>query len=299
MKKITLILLFIICKVGLAQSYEMYQGDTINYIDASGKRQKHWVIFGRMKKEAQGFAADAKVEEGNYTDSKKTGVWISYFPNGKKQSEYTYENNRPFGHAVTYYENGKIQEEGTWKGTRWVGDYKLYYEDGKPRQSFSYNPLGQRDGKQLYYHPNGQLAIDVNMKAGKEEGVKKEFYENGDLKSETTFNGGSIDPAKTKTFEPKKANVALDAPEEKDLKGTAPEAKADMKANPGGKPFDGNGPYILYRNGQITMKGTFKNKKLIEGEERIYDNNNILIRVKLYKDGKYVGDGPLPTDANK
>jgi hypothetical protein len=47
------------------------------------------------------------------------------------------------------------------------------------------------------------------------------------------------------------------------------------------------------------MKGSFHLKKLVSGEERIYNANGILQQVKIFKDGKYVGDGPLPTEANK
>lgn len=268
-----------------------------NYTDPAGKRQGWWVILGKMRPEKKGYSPDSKIEEGNYKDSQKTGVWIEYFPNGNKKSELTFVNNRPNGHAVMYNENGTKSEEGTWVGTRWVGDYHLYYEDGTERQDFNYNQLGQREGKQVYKHPNGQVAIEVEMKAGKEEGWKKEYDENGNLIRETFFNGGVIDPAKTKTYDAPKTPPAK-APEEKEIKGTAPTV-TDPNFKPNKGTFNGEGDWILYRNGQITMKGTFHNKKLINGEERIYDNNGLLVMIKLYKDGKYVGNGPLPSDANK
>lgn len=272
---------------------------TKNKIDDAGKRQGPWEITAAMKKLPSPWTPDQKVEEGNYTNSMKTGIWIEYYQNGNKKSELTYVNNRPNGPAKMYYENGKLSEEGTWVGTRWTGPYKLYYEDGQVRQQFNYNNLGQRDGAQTYYHPNGKVAIEVNMKGGKEEGVKKEYNTNGELTSETYFNGGAIDPAKTKTYEPKKPESAeaAKAPEDKP-KGNAPTVTGnDQKANTG--TFNGEGYWILYKNGQITMKGTFSKKKLMDGEERIYDSNGILIQVKLYKGGKYVGDGPLPTETNK
>jgi antitoxin component YwqK of YwqJK toxin-antitoxin module len=269
-----------------------------NKIDETGKRQGPWVITAAQKKLGSPWLPDQTVEEGSYTNSMKTGIWIEYYQNGNKKSELTYVNNRPNGPAKMYFENGNLSEEGTWVGTRWTGPYKLYYEDGTPRQQFVYNNLGQRDGAQVYYHPNGKVAIEVNMKAGKEEGVKKEYNTNGELTTETYFNGGTIDPAKTKTYEPKKPESAeaVKAPEEKDQKGTAPTVGAgtEQKSNIG--TFNGEGYWILYKNGQITMKGTFAKRKLVDGEERVYDSNGILIQVKLYKGGKYVGDGPLPTE---
>lgn len=293
MKKYLLSLLVLCVTASLAFAQEE------NVTDAAGKRQGKWKITAQMKKLGPPWTPSQLVEEGNYTNSMKTGIWIEYYQNGNKKSELTYVNNRPNGPAKMYHENGNLSEEGTWVGTRWTGPYKLYYEDGTPRQSFNYNNLGQRDGAQTYYHPNGKVAIEVNMKAGKEEGVKKEYNTNGELTSETYFNGGTIDPAKTKTYEPKKPESAdaTKAPEEKEQKGTAPTVtSSEVKPNTG--TFNGEGYWILYKNGQITMKGTFAKKKLIDGEERIYDNNGILIKIKLYKGGKYVGDGPLPTEGN-
>jgi antitoxin component YwqK of YwqJK toxin-antitoxin module len=294
MKNFTLLLLFSL------SSIVAFAGEEVNYTDPAGKRQGHWIIYGKMKPEKlkAGYGADSKVEEGEYKDSQKMGVWIEYFPTGLKKSELTFVNNRPNGHAIMYNENGTKAEEGTWVGTRWTGDYHLYYEDGTERQAFNYNQLGQRDGKQVYKHPNGQVAIEVEMKAGKEEGWKKEYDENGNLIRETYFSGGTIDPAKTKTYTPANAVAVQKAPEEKEMKGTAPTVTtSDFKPNTG--TFNGEGPWILYKNGQISMKGTFHNKKLVDGEERVYDNNGLLVRIKLYKAGKFVGDGPLPADANK
>ncbi|MBI3512267.1 MAG: hypothetical protein HY064_16525 [Bacteroidetes bacterium] len=293
MKKLTLILLFCLGNTVLAFADP---DTTHNYTDPAGKRQGWWIITGEMKKDPK-YDAKAKVEEGKYKDSQKIEIWTEYFPNGNKKSELTFVNNRPNGHAVMYNENGTKSEEGTWVGTRWVGDYKLYYEDGTPRQSFNYSQLGQRDGTQTYYHPNGKVAITVDMKGGKETGWKKEYDENGNLIRETYFNDGVIDASKTKEYDTTDKTPEK-APEEKDIKGSAP-VVTDPNFKPNKGTFTGEGDWILYKNGQISMKGTFHLKKLINGEERIYDNNGLLIQIKLYKEGKYVGDGPIPADANK
>ncbi|HEU4716465.1 MAG TPA: hypothetical protein VFU15_01475 [Bacteroidia bacterium] len=302
MKKFTLIVLFIASVAIPAYSRAFVAAsdttpDSKNFVDPSGKRQGWWVITGKMRPDLKGYGPDAKVEEGNYKDSQKTGVWTEYYANGNKKSELTYVNNRPNGHAVMYNDNGKKSEEGTWVGTRWTGPYTLYYDDGTPRQSFNYNQLGRRDGTQTYYHPNGKVAITVDMKDGKETGWKKEYDENGNLIRETYFNDGVIDASKTKTYNVPPAPVSK-APEEDKMKKTPP-PPPDPNFKPNKGVFNGEGDWILYKNGQITMKGTFHKNRLVDGEERIYDGNGMLVRIKLYKNGQYVGDGPLPTDANK
>jgi len=293
MKKFTLVLLFI---MSAAVHIWAEGADSVNIIDVAGKRQGPWTLYGRDKKDPA-YAPDAVWQKGRYKDSQKVGVWTEFFPSGLKKSELTFVNNRPNGHAVMYNENGKKSEEGTWVGTRWVGDYKLFYEDGTPRQTFNYSQLGQREGTQVYTHPNGKVAITVDMKAGKEQGWKKEYDENGNLIRETFFADGVIDSSKTKTYDAPAAPVSK-APEEKEIKGPAPTV-SDPNFKPNKGTFNGEGDWILYKNGQITMKGNFHQKKLINGEERIYNNNGLLTQIKLYKNGQYVGDGPLPADANK
>ncbi|MBI3512268.1 MAG: toxin-antitoxin system YwqK family antitoxin [Bacteroidetes bacterium] len=270
----------------------LHAGDTLNYVGPDGKRQGHWIIYGRAQKDPA-YAADAKVEEGRYNAGFKVGIWTVYFPTGSKKSEFTYVNNRPNGHAVTYNENGTKAEEGTWVGTRWSGDYHLYYEDGTERQAFNYNTLGQREGKQVYKNPNGTLAIEVTMKDGKEEGWKKEYDANGNLVRETYFNGGVIDDSKTinhKTGAP--VATAPEDPKNDKTKEVPPAAPPQSNWN-------GEGQYTLMKGGQVSQKGVFHSYRLVNGEARFYDNNGFCIQVKKYENGKYVGDGPIPDDANK
>ena len=273
----------------------------INQVGPDGKRTGFWRISAALLHLGPPWLPGQTVEEGNFANGLKTGLWVEYYQNGNKKGEYTYVNNRPNGPAKKYFENGNLMEEGNWVGTRWTGPYKLYYEDGTIRQSWNYNALGQRDGRQLYYHPNGQIAIDMTSKAGKEEGWAKEYNTNGELIKETFHTNGVIDNSKTKVYEPKKAEDpnAGKAPEELEKKEDAPIVKpgSGNTGNAGEQPFDGNGPHTLYNtNKQVTFVGEFKNWKLMKGEQRLYDANGKCIRVKLYADGKYVGDGPLPKE---
>ncbi len=287
MKHFTLLLLFTL--FGSC----VFAGDSLNVVGVDGKREGPWIIYGRMQKD-KSFAADAKVEEGRYKNGLKIGTWIFYFPSGKKKQQFTYVNNRPNGPAVFYNEQGIKTEEGTWVGTRWVGDYQLFYEDGTPRQKFNYNTVGQRDGKQEMYHANGKLMYELNLKNGKEEGWQREYDENGNLVKETFFNNGVIDNTKTKTYASTAKKSTL-ADEDK----VKPEPPPPAPPLPPGTKWNGNGPYTLMKGGQVSQKGTFSNFKLIDGEARFYDNNGFLIQIKLYKAGKYVGDAPIPADANK
>lgn len=289
MKKNLLIFLLIVCKTFLAQS--VATGDTTkNYTDAAGKRQGKWIILNKMVHKP-GYSDDQKVEEGRYIDSKKTGIWKEYYPNNNLKSKITYENNRPSGYAMMYHENGKIAEEGLWKNNRWVGDYKLYYENGQVQQEFKFNANGKREGIQKYNYENGQTMIEGNWAEGKEAGVIKEFYENGDLKSEKNFNDGNIDATTVKTYEPKKPIVVKKQEEKVEPPPVIPQKNEKDNL---GKVFNGEGPWKLYNtNKQISKDGTFHNNRLIDGKVYFYNSDGILIRIAVYKEGKYVGDAVI------
>lgn len=272
------------------QTFEIYNGDTINYVDANNLKQGLWKIFNHMKN-LPGYRPDQVVEEGYYKDSRKTGIWKRYYPNGNIKDEIEYINNRTGGYYKIYYENGQLQEEGYWKNNRNVGTFKRYYENGNLAQEFNFNESGKREGVQKYYYENGQLMIEGEWQDGKEAGVVKEYYENGELKAEKYFNNGQIDPEKTKTYEPKKPVVA-EKKEEKEPVANVVVKKEEEKPNIGA--FDGNGYAKLYNlNKQISKDGYFKNYKLIDGKWYKYDENGILIKIEIYKNGRYVGDGVI------
>jgi len=306
MKKFTLIFLFIVCKIGLAQSFVLKGKDTVNLVDDQGKRQGKWILTGKLLNLPE-YGPDVTVEEGKYMNSLKVGIWKHYFPNGNLQNKLTFENNRPNGYAIMYHENGKISEEGNWKNNRWVGPYKLYYDNGQVQQAFNFNESGKREGKQQYLDENGKVMIEGDWKEGREDGVITEYWPDGSLKAKKTFNGGNLDtdPAKTQMFEQKNTSIVA----KKDAPPPPPKdanisVKADEKIEGGSTalvnkpPVDlstitGKGITIYNKNRQKSKSGDFEHGKLINGKVYIYTDNGILTRVALFEGGVYKGDSPL------
>lgn len=296
MKKLLYIIIPVfLCSISTAaQSFEIVQGDTINRIDENNLKQGFWKIFGRMKR-LPGYEPDQVVEEGNYKNSRKMGLWKRFFPNGKVKDEITYVNSRPSGYYKTYYDNGQVQEEGSWKNNRNTGEFKRYHENGQVAQSFKFNTSGKREGKQQYFYENGQVMIEGDWAGGKEAGVITEYYEDGSLKAKKAFADGKLDPVKTEVFEPK--TPIKDKNEEELAKAPVKVVKIskDEKANMGS--FNGNGYKKMYNsNRQISKDGVFKNYRLMDGKWYKYDENGLLIAIEIYKKGKYIGDAPIPND---
>jgi len=123
---------------------------------------------------------------------------------------------------------------------------------------------------------------------GKEAGALTEYYANGDVKSKKYYDGGNINLAKTQTFEPKKPIVVL-KPEEK--MEAPPVIPSKTEKDNLGKTFNGEGYWKLYnRDKQVSKDGTFSKNRLMDGKVYYYDNDGILMRIAIYKGGKYVGD---------
>ena len=297
MKKIFYIIIPIfICSISVGQSvpsFKIMDGDTINITDENNLKQGFWKIFGITKK-LPDYEPDQVIEQGKYTSSRKQGLWTKFFASGKTKSEIEYKNNRPNGTYKTYFENGEVEEEGSWKNNRNTGEFIRRYENGQVSQQFAFNTSGKRDGQQTYFYENGQVMIEADIAAGKEKFVK-EYYEDGSIKAEKSFIDGKLDEANTKVYEPKTPMKNRDAEELKNAPIKIVKVTKDEKANLGA--FNGNGYKKMYnQNQQLSKDGTFKNYRLMEGKWYKYDENGMLVSIELYKQGRYIGEAPLPKE---
>src|SRR5690606_18587257 len=112
--------------------------------DEMGRKQGYWKVTA-PNTEKPGYADGQVVEEGRYTNSKRTGLWKRYWPNGQVMSEITYQMGRPKGNYVTYYPNGKAEEQGNWDLDRNTGTFQRWHPNGKLAQDFVFNAYGVRD----------------------------------------------------------------------------------------------------------------------------------------------------------
>lgn len=296
MNKMITLILFFCFQIGYAQSST--EGE-INKKDANNMKQGHWIIYNENGKYA-GYDDGQKVEEGDYLNNKKVGIWIKYYPNGNINHEITMANNIPNGYAKFYYKNGKLQEEGMWQNNKWVGEYKYYHENGAVFYKWNYNSSGKREGHQEYHHENGNMMIEGDWANGKEAGVIKEYYEDGSLKVEKNFNEGKIDPSATKTYQigkiyhpdakkpDQKAAATTIVKEEADNETAsitaAPVVKIEAKnSNPG---YLEDGYHTTYNSkGKKLKEGEFKDGKLIEGKEFQYSDGGQLEKTFTVKNG--------------
>lgn len=274
-----------------SQTFEIVDGDTINKVDAEGKRQGKWQVKARSRVD-KGYTEGQLIEEGVYKNTRKQGVWKKYYPDGKIKSEITYVNSRPKGPYTLYYPNGNIEEQSNWARTKNTGAFKRYHPNGKIAQDFTFTEGGKRTGKQTYYYENGNVRLEGTWTEGLESGEMKEYYENGDLMAVKNFANGVLDKASVESYAPKtpvKDPVEKVVNQGKDIKVTA-----DKSEQPNQGAFDGNGYKQLFNaNRQIAKDGTFKNYRLMDGKQYVYDENGLLKQIMIFKEGRYIGDGVI------
>jgi len=285
MKKLYIIL-FISCFCSAAFSQSAVGGDSINKM-IGNKREGKWIIYGKDQKSPK-FSANQKVEEGDYVSGRRSGLWVKYYPNGNKKSEIVYERGRPNGKFKLYYENGNVEEEGEWKNRLYSGAFKRYYEDGTLEQEKTFDENGKAKGKVTYYYANGKKELEFTTSNGKEIGKATRYYPNGDVKEIISFEDGDMVKIEDKRMVSAPVNVGtgIKVKEKNSPKaeGAVNKAQSDVK--------DGYAKRFN-ENNDILMDGEFKGGKLWNGKWYKYDENGLLDKIEVYKNGKYVGDGVI------
>ena len=132
--------------------------------------------------------------------------------------------------------------------------------------------------------------IEADIEAGKEKFVK-EFYEDGSIKAEKSFIDGKLDVANTKVYD------STEPIKEKKPEGVIQVVTVSKDEYVNSGDFKGDGKYKMYNaDRQISKDGLFEAYRFMEGKQYIYNDNGILTQVKLFKDGRYIGDAPLPKE---
>lgn len=262
--------------------------NAINQKDVDNLKQGSWKITGEMRKDTA-YSASSIIEEGKYENGRKIEVWKRYYPNGNIQSKIHYSNGRPKGMYAFYYGNGEMEEQGNWNRNKNIGEFRRFYENGELMQHFHFADNGKRNGEQLYYYPNGEIEVRVDVIDGKENGSLKRYYQNGELKSEMKVSMGMADKNSYVEYKPKKEiKPIVEIP-----KVEKKEAKIE-KAKPNIGTVDPEGYNKLYtRSLLLKWDGYYHHGKPWNGKKFIYNQNGILTRIEIYKNGLYIGNGVI------
>jgi antitoxin component YwqK of YwqJK toxin-antitoxin module len=189
------------------------------------KKDGEWTLY---VKESNGKVVSAK---GVFSEDKRNGKWIFYYPNGAVKSESTYVDGKQNGISKSYNKNGKVTAEIPYKDDKVNGTRILYTDEGVKQKEEQVKD-NKRNGKSTTYFKNGKIQISAVYSNDKLDGNWTEYYEDGKKKME----GRQIPVTEEKIKE--------------DAKWAE---KEGLKT----------GPWTLYhRNGKKLMTGVYEDNKM-------------------------------------
>lgn len=256
----------------------------VNETDQKGRKQGKWIFYGKDNPK-KGYPEEGKIAEGIFKDDRKNGLWTNYYKDGfTPRLVGDYKNNRPFGTYQKFYRNGELMEEGTFKGRRYVDTLKRFSKNGTLTYQANYNESGQESGEVKYFYDNGTPEFIYLANNGTPTGKAIRYWSNGEVKEEIEFNQNGKIENTTGTIEPEKVVVEVD---KSNLK-TAPKVEEKITS------YEVNGYNTIYnQNNELWMVGDFKNKRLWDGKLYVYDEDGLLQKVEVYKEGVFHSNGQL------
>ena len=264
--------LFTICFCFVFHCFFGQAVDT-NFVDKDNLKQGYWQILGQDRK-LPNYKDNQLLEEGIYVNSRKQGLWIKYYPNGSIKSKIAYVNSRPRGFYETYYVDGRIKEKGVWKSSR-NGNFESFdYDEDKCLSIWKHYRKDKITEVKKYVSCNC-LWYEIVLDTATGLAVRKE-YENGML-------------VEAKPFTLEMERVIQDS-------------IALMNGYERFKSYITVSEYLhgqqkMYNSThQIVMDGYFKKNKLKDGKRYVYNDKGELIRIQLYKRGRYIGDESIPVE---
>ena len=96
------------------------------------------------------------MNDGEYLDGQKHGLWITYYANGNKRGEGSYDRGRKEGEWIQYWPNGSKKSVATFIEDRFTGLYMAYHDNGNRATQGYYNEHQTKEGPWTFYETDGE-----------------------------------------------------------------------------------------------------------------------------------------------
>lgn len=173
-----------------------------------------FVIFIAL---VSGISAQDKVMNQLDPAGKKSGVWESYFENGKVKSHGTFKDGHPVGELLKYYPGGILQASMLFDQTGKISYVKVYYEAGHLASEGKYIDqlkdsvwnyfstydkrkaltetylMGKKSGDSFKFYADGKVSEYLVWKNDLKNGKWEQYYENGQIRLTGNYLNGMLD----------------------------------------------------------------------------------------------------------
>lgn len=211
--------------------------DTLNRLDKTNCKFGYWKVY----KEYNG--KKVFVEEGNFVNNRKSGLWVEYYHDGSVKSKINFTDGRPDGSYSTFYNNGILKEEGVWKREWGVKKQIQYYESGKIKSIFEKGVLNGAGIERREFYENGNLKFESWG-----DTLTINYYQNGNRKSLNRYHNGVINGEQITYYLTEEVATKLNYVNSK-RHGVF---------------------FIYYENGSLAYTGEYKNEKMF-GQRLCYN----------------------------
>lgn len=125
-----------------------FNGYIVRYSEVGQLLSKEGFFHGKREGASKSWDENGRlIEIRYYSENRKTGRHLGYFPNGQKKFEYHFQDDLPIGTHKEWLENGQL--------------YALS----------SYNENGQPEGEQKLYFPSGKIRANYVIENGRRYGL--------------------------------------------------------------------------------------------------------------------------------
>lgn len=168
----TLCLFFLLCSVS--------GQDTLNRIDAQGKKMGYWKKYEKKK----------LIYEGRFDKDIPVGQFKYYHEDGSLKSVSDFLNGTHKVQSTLFHKNGQKSAEGLFIDQQKEGGWKYYSNSGKLIKEESYNSGRKHGVWKTYSTQTGTLLVEEVYDNGLLNGVRKEYYTGGDIRNIVPYVNG-------------------------------------------------------------------------------------------------------------
>ena len=127
---------------GLLHREEMYRngredGSSIEY-DSLGVIINEGEYTAGVKNGKWKLTVNDHIEEGQFLDGERDGVWTAYYGNGNKMFEGEFQSGVPIDKHRYWYDNGQLEMAGKYLGGEMEGRWDFYDMNGYPSMQLDY-----------------------------------------------------------------------------------------------------------------------------------------------------------------
>ena len=235
--------------------------------------------------------------KGSYINGKEEGIWERYWSDGTPKDKILYQNGKSIKKLTESEEPKKgklfIPRKLSGEDSRWtIWNKKQPIKDGKRINQYDID--GFKTGYWEHYYTNGsQLMSKGSYENGEKNGIWEDYFPNGELWLKGFYKNGEYIKKLTESEEPKKGKLfiprKLTGSDSRYVQWNNDQPIIDgVRINQYTEDGKKTGIWEkYYKNGQLWIKGSYKNGKQDGVWENYHDNGQLGIK-GFFKNGKYI-----------